>query len=604
MSIILGVNFSHDASLVIIKNGVVLAAIEEEKVSRVKQDFGWPRQSIDRLFEEYKINKKDVAWIVFDKEIPLSLRKNEIAYRFTKSSSQKNKEYIDRITSYLGISKKNIGDGNEVKIKELIAAEGFTNAKIKYYDHHLSHAASAYYAAPIATDLVITSDGRGGDSAFNFYLPNEDGLQLIRKNDYTTSVGAFYSCITQLLGFRPTRHEGKITGLAAFGKPTGLVEKFLGLWKYEGDQLFRFPFDEVESLWNHYNLNKKISKVEKINLETSSNDLASDYARRSLILLEWLKEITIDYSKEDIAYACQNVAERITLQETEKILTSHFPSQRVKVALAGGVFANVRINQLIYELHQVDNIFVQPAMGDSGLALGNAILLDIEENGKDFLSRKYAFSNTYLGPDYSKDLEHFLKNFNDTTILHRRMENPAQEVAELIANNKIIGFWTGKMEWGPRALGNRSIILNTFDKSVNDTLNYRLNRTEFMPFAPVVLDKLATTYFKAYNSNVPAADYMTITYDTEPEFHELLQATVHVDGTARPQIASKEKSPLYYGILNAFYELTGCGALVNTSFNAHEQPIVNTPEVAIEALKTNRVDYLVMDNNLFSLKEQ
>jgi carbamoyltransferase len=256
----------------------------------------------------------------------------------------------------------------------------------------------------------------------------------------------------------------------------------------------------------------------------------------------------------------------------------------------------------LYEHPKVENIFIHPAMGDSSLAVGNAVLADISENNRKPDQNHYQISTTFLGADYSEDLEKFVANFSDRTIEMRKMESPDEEISELLQQNKIVGLWTGRMEWGPRALGRRSIILNTFDRDVNNVLNDRLNRTEFMPFAPVVLDYMAKTYFPKYDPKVPAADYMTITYDTTPAYHELLQATVHVDGTARPQIVHRDTSPMYYDIINKFYKSTDCAALVNTSFNAHEEPILSSPETAIRALKTNRVDYLVMDGYLFHLK--
>lgn len=601
--LILGINFSHDSSVCILKDGKILAAIEEEKVSRIKQDFGWPRNAINRLFEEYRLNKKDVSIIAFDEEIPCALGKDEILYRFTKKSSKKNLEYINRITSYLNIGGRKIGEKSKSTIKEQIKSEGFTNAHITFYNHHLSHAASAYYAAPINANLIITSDGHGGKSSFNFYTPTERGLELLKENDYKASIGAFYSMVTKLLGFRPTRHEGKVTGLAAFGKPTDLVEKFDTLFRYRNNKLSRFPHDRLEEYWEQFGLEKMLKLSEKINLKESSDDISSDYARRSMVLLAWLEKETINYSKEDIAFACQAVAEKITLQEVKNVIQHYYKDQEVICALAGGVFANVRINQKIYELEEVKNIFIQPAMGDSGLALGNAILADIEFRSRDSYSRAYKFDHTFLGPDYSKDLKKYIANFGHENILSRKMANPSKEIANLLVENKIVGFWQGSMEWGPRALGRRSIILNTFDKTVNDTLNKRLNRTEFMPFAPVVLDTMAKTYFPNYSTEVPAAEYMTITYDTDERFHDILQATVHVDGTARPQIAYKDKTPLYYEILEEFYKITGCGALVNTSFNAHEEPILSSPDTAIRALQSNRIDFLVMEDYLFFLKQ-
>ena len=599
--IILGINFGHDSSVCILKDGKIIAAIEEEKVSRVKQDFGWPRKSIDRLFDEYNIRKEDVNLISLDKMILEALSSNEIEYRFSKNVLKKNMEYLNRITSYMGFSKRKIGEKNDELLKTLIYDEGFINAKLNYYDHHLSHAASSYFTSPIETDLVITSDGMGGDSSFNFYIPENETLKLIHKNEYHVSIGGFYSMITKLLGFRPTRHEGKITGLAAYGKNTELVNKFMNLWKYENGKLNRYPFNDLDNQWIKHKINSKLSVSEKINLTNSSGYVTNDYSKRNRVLYAELRNITEGYSKEDIAFACQKVSENITLNEIDLVINK-LRLKNVKVALAGGVFANVRINQKIYEMTDIANIFIHPAMGDSGLAMGNAILSDIEFGSKEYCKDKYSLKHTYLGPNYSSDLIDFINKFDESEIEFFKMENPSLEIAKLLINNKIIGLWNGRLEWGPRALGSRSIILNTFDKSVNDSLNNRLNRTEFMPFAPVVLDSHAKKYFPKYDSNVPAADYMTMTYDTDPKYHKLLQATVHIDGTARPQIAYKDISPFYYSILSEFNKISSCGALVNTSFNAHEEPILSTPETAINALVTNRVDYLVLEEYLFFKK--
>ena len=599
--IILGINFGHDSSVCILKDGKIIAAIEEEKVSRVKQDFGWPRKSIDRLFDEYNFRKEDVNLISLDKMILEALSSNEIEYRFSKNVLKKNIEYLNRITSYMGFSKRKIGEKNDELLKTLIYDEGFINAKLNYYDHHLSHASSAYFTSPIETDLVITSDGMGGDSSFNFYIPENETLKLIHKNEYHVSIGGFYSMITKLLGFRPTRHEGKITGLAAYGKNTELVNKFMNLWKYENGKLNRYPFNDLDNQWIKHKINSKLSVSEKINLTNSSGYVTNDYSKRNRVLYAELRNITEGYSKEDIAFACQKVSENITLNEIDLVINK-LRLKNVKVALAGGVFANVRINQKIYEMNDIANIFIHPAMGDSGLAMGNAILSDIEFGSKEYFKDKYSLKHTYLGPNYSLDLIDFINKFDESEIEFFKMENPSLEIAKLLFNNKIIGLWNGRLEWGPRALGSRSIILNTFDKSVNDSLNNRLNRTEFMPFAPVVLDSYAKKYFPKYDSNVPAADYMTMTYDTDPKYHKLLQATVHIDGTARPQIAYKDISPFYYSILSEFNKISSCGALVNTSFNAHEEPILSTPETAINALLTNRVDYLVLEEYLFFKK--
>ena len=597
--IILGINYSHDSSLTLIKDGKILSSIEEEKISRVKQDIGWPRNAIDRILYENNIEKSDIKIISMDKMILESISFAEIKYRFYKKSFHKYQEYFRRVLFYFGFQKFKIDKIKSKKtIDNLIKNEGFINAVVNYHEHHLSHAASVFYTSPIKLDLIVTSDGMGGKSSFNFYFQSNNKLKLVHSNDYTVSVGAFYSMITKLLGFKPMRHEGKITGLAAYGKKTKLLDLFRNLWTYDKNKLTRFPFDNVSYYVKKYSLYKNLSLLKKINLETSTGKINSDYDLRNMLLFELLKRITNGYSKEDIAYACQKVSEEITISEIKRII-KRFKLNEIKVGLAGGVFANVRINQIIYELKEVKNIFIQPAMGDSGLALGNAILSSILSNKKNAFNKNYKFKNSYLGPDFSKDLADFIKKFKSEKIKFEKLKKPSLRIAKLLNQNKIIGLWNGRIEWGPRALGNRSIILNTFDKSVNDTLNKRLNRTEFMPFAPVVLDTHAKKYFPNYDDNVPAAKYMTITYDTNPEYQKMLQATVHIDGTARPQVIDRKNSPYYYSILYEFSKLSNCGALVNTSFNAHEEPILSTPQTAIKSLMTNRVDYLVMNDYLF-----
>jgi len=605
---ILGINFSHDSSICYIDNGVIQFAIEEEKLSRVKQDFGWPAMAINRLFFEKGIRAQDIDLIALDIEVPRTLSAQEITFRFTKSKNDKFLEYASRIVAYYLKGKREISEAtNKNRIEQLLKEKGFTKAKVVYYEHHLSHAASAFYTAPISCDLVITCDGHGGVSSFNYYLPDNGALKLIRSNDYKSSIGLFYSMITKLLGFRPTRHEGKITGLAAYGKSTGLVSEFEKLFCYKNNKLERFPFGDVKDIGYQDKIDKQLTWKELINSRTSASFISLDYAMRGSILLEKLKELTKDFSKEDIAYACQRITEQIIVRDLDMVLKEYFADQKpVSIGLAGGVFSNVRCNQKIYEHTQVKNIFVHPAMGDSGLALGNGILADIESDVNKNKISNYSFTNTYLGPDYSDEVDSFVERLKESSNEFQiiKMQSPSFEIAKILAGNGIVGFWHGRMEWGPRALGSRSIILNTFNKSVNDTLNKRLDRTEFMPFAPSVIDFMMKEYFPNYDSDTPAADYMTITYDTHQKYHDMLQAVVHVDGTARPQVVRIDVNPYYYSIIKEFYELTKCGSIVNTSFNAHEEPIVSSPAVALKALTSGRIDYLVLDQYLLRLSNK
>jgi len=601
--IVLGVNFGHDSSVTIIRDGKVVFAIEEEKISRIKQDFGWPSLSIKEGLMQTALTHEDIDVVAIGGFIYRDISANEIKYSFFKDQKYKILEYIERVLSYIGVTLDRFRDANKKIFEQVIRDKGFIRAKLIFYNHHLCHAAGAFFCSPFTPDIVITCDGHGDGESFNFYLHDSSiGLRAVKINNYKSSIGAFYSAITQMLGFRPTRHEGKITGLAAYGKSTNLVNNFLNLFRLHTTQnIERFPFDEVDRYWDYYQLDSKLKLARLINLFTSESEIGVDYAKRYEILLMKIKELSIGYSKEDIAYAAQKVAETVIITEVRNALKQFFTDKSVNLGLSGGVFANVRINQMIYEMPEVDNIFVQPAMGDSGLSIGAAILADIEFGKGEKNIAQYSFQHTYYGPDYANQLKMFFENIKNDVIVEK-LENPAKKIALLLKDNYVIGFWHGNMEWGPRALGKRSMILNTFDREVNESVNKRLNRTEFMPFAPSVLDFMMKTYMPAYDDNCPAGEYMTMTYDVDPKYHDILQAVVHVDGTARPQVVKKDTNPFFYEIINEFFQITGCGAIVNTSFNAHEEPIVSTPFSAYKALKDGCIDVLILEDFLVMMK--
>lgn len=596
---ILGINFGHDAAATLIVNGKIVCSIEEEKISRIKQDYGWPVNAINIILQQHQLRKTDIQLIAVGGMIYEEIGQQEIRFRFDKKKTTKQKEYLSRILSYIGLSANRFDEKNKDIFKEEVHKMGFINAEVSFYNHHLCHAAGAYYCAPFVPNLVITCDGQGDGESFNFYTSENNLLKPVLINSHEVSVGAFYSTITQLLGFRPTRHEGKITGLAAYGKPSILEDQFYNLFKRTNGKLSRFPFEELDQYWQEYGLDGQLTLKEKVNLQTSEGSVGVAYTKRYEVLKAHIAKMTQGWSREDIAYACQKVAERIVVEETELVIDKHFNGKKISVGLAGGVFANVRINQMIYQMPQVTNVFVQPAMGDSGLSIGAAILEDINQYGTKNLNQ-YQLANTYLGPNYDSQIETFLKQIESESDI-TMMENAPTQIAQMLKDNLVVGFWQGSMEWGPRSLGKRSMILNTFDRTVNDSVNKRLSRTEFMPFAPSIIDYMMTTYIPDYKDDCPAADYMTITYNVKPEYHDLLQAVVHVDGTARPQNVTKDSNPYYYEIIDEFYKLTGCGAIVNTSFNAHEEPIVSTPESAYKALKEDRIDVLVLDKYLIRL---
>lgn len=586
---ILGINCGHDSSICLIQDGTIVCAVEEEKMSRQKSEIGFPLKALQYVSEKYDLKNIPIDIIAIPDK-PYDFKSYlELQYRFTKKLIYRRLEQSRRFLTYFNLLPNLPFERNRNLFEKLVRQQiGSSETPIIYYNHHLTHATSAHFTAPFEADLTITCDGRGEEASFNFYLPNmrTGDLALVRMNDYSVSVGQVYSVVTTFMGYKANRHEGKIMGLAALGKPTPLVDAFKKLFYYENGQLRRLPNKERSIALSFRN---------KISFKTALHGFGKEYALNTAWLMAWLTEITEGYDRADIAYALQKMTEDVVLTEIRSFLVENASllPNKIKIAIAGGVFANVRLNQLLFELPKVENIFIQPAMSDAGLSLGAAILADFRFNN----AAKYVFKDAYVGADFSDDIPAFINQI-ESEFKVQILEDAPSVIAELLAKNTIIGFYQGRMEWGPRALGNRSIIANTFRKEINLELNNRLNRTEFMPFAPSILDIVADEYLENYDDNCAANEYMTMTYSVKKAYHELLQAVVHVDGTCRPHIVRQKTNPYYYAILKAFYAKTGCGAVVNTSFNVHEEPIVATPFHALRALKDRRIDVLVVENYL------
>lgn len=260
------------------------------------------------------------------------------------------------------------------------------------------------------------------------------------------------------------------------------------------------------------------------------------------------------------------------------------------VALSGGVFANVKLNQRVAALSEVDSIWVFPDMGDGGLSVGAAYLSIRDRSGSELRSKK--LSNVYLGPEFDDSV--IIAAAKGGGLKVEKSADIALDTAKLLADNIIVGWFQGRMEYGPRALGHRSILIHPGDRSMNDKINKRLKRTEFMPFAPSCLYEYADELFVNWNKSRHSSEFMTVTYDVNPDWIEKLAAVVHIDNTARPQVVKKENEPLYWQVIYEFQKITGLPAISNTSFNIHEEPIVCTPDDAVRSFLQGAVDVLVM----------
>ncbi len=435
-----------------------------------------------------------------------------------------------------------------------------------HYDHHQCHAATAYWPSGFDNALIVTIDGEGDFLAASVYT-GIDGVLALQKNYHICEVpiGHEYEVVTAMLGFRPARHEGKITGLAAFGTDNPECRRALDA---VFEKLYRKELDGLsiyDILWNG----------------PTGHEVA----------VRLREEFLGDYTREDIAHAIQYRCEQ-TVTTLIREWRDKFAELK-NIALAGGVFANVKLNQRIKELG-FEQIFVQPAMSDAGLGFG-AGLLEAAKKNKGKLT-PYKLKDVFLGPGYSNDE---IKSTIDLLQLEAEFideDRIGSFVAEQIQAGNVVAHFDGRMEFGPRALGNRSIMYRAADPKVNDWLNRRLNRTEFMPFAPAVMYEKADEYFIGLEGARHTAEFMTITCDVTDKAREEIPAAVHIDGTARPQLVHAERNPRFYSILNAYHQMTGIACLINTSFNIHEEPIVATPGDAIRSFQQGHLNTLIMGN--------
>ncbi len=568
--IILGINDGFEAGAAIIKDGKILSAINEERISRIKLHqghmHGWPYESVRKVLEIANITPDDIDVVAVTSIIDPPLPARFAGY-FGWNNPHKKRVSIGagagffkrRAYNYFADRKSNSLAGITSKIvmrpiyKRFLAKLGITGKKIVFVDHHLCHSSAAYYTSGLKKALVVTLDGHGDGLAGSIRTYDNGKLaETVSLIPSKNSVGWFYSQITHVLGFRMHRHEGKITGLAAYGDPT-----------------------------KHYDQFKDLITVDTKNLQTGNN-LGHKYDG-----IIKLNKITKGMKREDVAAVAQRRFEEVI---TQLISAAVDRTGIHDVAMAGGCFANVKLNQRILELPNVKSIFIHPHMGDGGICAGAALAYYGEHASKP---TSYKLDNVYFGTGFSnEEIEQQLKK---DKMKYHYVKDVEKYIAEQLMAKKIVGRFNGRMEYGPRALGNRSILADPTDKSINDWLNKRLNRTEFMPFAPSCLVDDAAKYFTNYEQGEYPAQFMTVTFDCEDAAKEC-PAVVHVDNTARPQVVSEYQNPSYYKTLKEWKKLSGLGMFVNTSFNMHEEPILHTPYDAVRAFKHGAVDILAIGN--------
>lgn len=544
---ILGLNYSgmHDSAIAIVSpDGTPLFAVSLERISRIKQD-GRPPLSL----------LENIPWGRISK-VAISAPKYFSQPENTESKLHPLRLQSPRLTPL-------VHDPRFLSYLKTIPCE-----KI-FVGHQEAHAASAYWGSGFEDALCLTYDGgMSNDPWFGglYQCSRLKGIQSLDRFSamHYTKVTSLYTFVTALLGFTPNKHEGKITGLAACGKATERCQALYTKWfeqnyfEMEESMHWIFAHDEI-------NPPQLITSHEKIRC--------------------FLQE-SAGFSREEMAATVQHFAENHILQILENASSLGWRSRNI--CLAGGLFANVKINQRVVE-SGFEKLFVAPPMTDDGTALGAA--WHVASYSSAFNPKP--LSSMFLGPSYAVDEVREL--VNNENIAFDNSANPANAIASLLADGAVVAIFQGATEFGPRALGNRSILAQASKSDINRSLNERLNRTEFMPFAPMTRLEDADACYLDIQKIQHAAEFMTVTVDCTAYMRQSCPAVVHVDGTARPQLVTKNSNPFIHEILTEYKQLTGKLAIVNTSFNIHEEPIVCSPEDAIRGFFESGLDYLYME---------
>ncbi|QYJ20027.1 carbamoyltransferase [Achromobacter sp. ES-001] len=571
----LGINAAyHDCSATLVRDGIVLAAAEEERFTRVKHGkrpvpfttWQLPYYAIDYCLSVADIRLRDVDHIVYSYDPALLAdgqpRPLDIALPLEPSRAgfgpNGESPWDPLFLSYLVNAPRQLLDGAPHHLKsprfDDLTLEHILDRWV-YLDHHLSHEASAFLAAPCKESAVLTMDGRGEKTTTSYGHFSGGEYARLKQIDLPHSLGLLYEDVTRYLGFLHSSDEYKVMALASFGKPK-----------------YRAEFRDILRL------------EEEGGYSLQPARLAERFGppRR--------RGAPFEEKHKDIASSLQYVLEETALHMVQWL---HEKTGAKDLSMAGGVALNCVMNARIAKDGPFDSVWVQPAAGDSGTSLGAALYVDYHRRG---CKREWSMEHAYLGPSYGdEEIERFLYN---SRLEFRRLDDVAGEAAALLAQEKILGWFQGRMEFGPRALGARSILASPLDSGMQARLNGLKDREDFRPVAPVVLEERAAEWFDGRGAPSICAPFMLFVYDVLPHRAQQIPAVRHIDGTARVQTVRHDQNPRYYDLLVAFERLTGVPVLVNTSFNTRGEPVVCSPRDAVECFWTSPLDALVIGSYL------
>ena len=544
----------HDSAACLMRDGRVVAAAQEERFNREKHCSDFPLQAINYCVEASGITFDEIDHVVFYEKPYLKLAR--VVLEHVRAYPRSFRHFVRSMPDWLG---------DRLAIPLVLDKELAYSGSVLFVKHHMSHAASTFLVSPFDEAAILTADGVGERACLTCGVGRGNHIEILEEQYYPNSIGLLYSALTTFLGFRANGGEGKLMGLAAYGEPR-FRDAFDAFLRVRGDASFR-----LDERYFGFNRGDRMFGSRLIDLLGPPRE----------------PEAEVEQRHKDIAATVQAITEELLIGIANRL------QERTgldRLCLAGGVFLNCLTNHELLRRTPFERVFIQPAAGDAGGAIGAAAYV---QHALLDAPREAPMEHAYLGPSFgAAPIRRCLTNAGES---FRELDDDDlfPTVAKMLAANQVVGWFQGRMEFGPRALGNRSILGNPCNPEMQDILNRRIKKREsFRPFAPAVLQEHAREYFDLLDES----PFMLLAPRVRPEMRDRIPAVTHVDGTARVQAVQRSTNPRLWSLVRAFGDLTGVPMVVNTSFNQRGEPIVCTPDDALACFRRSGMDALVMEN--------
>ena len=570
---VLGIScYYHDASAALLKDGVIISAAAEERFTRKKHDISFPVNAINYCLKSQEITIKDISYIGFYEKPFLKLER--VLSQHLEMFPLSFKTFLSSMPSWVN---------EKIRITKTIKKKLKYKGDILFIEHHLAHAAGSFLLSPFKKAAILTIDGVGEWTTTAYGIGNENHIHLIKEIKFPSSLGLLYSTITSYLGFKVNNSEYKVMGLSPYGlmdkEKNKYYKKLRKIIDIKSDGSYRLDMSYFVYHFADRMSSKKLCSL----LDGPVRKPESELIQRH----------------KNIAAALQMIYEEVLFKMLNHVYNK---TKCENLVLAGGCGLNSVANGKILKNTSFEHFWTQPDPGDGGTSIGVASYIYHTILGH---KRNFVLKDAFLGPNFStEDIKKFLDKNNIQYSEFKDEKELIKTTAKLIYDNKVIGWFQDRMEWGPRALGSRSILANSCNPKAKELLNSKVkHREKFRPFAPVVCEDDALKYFDCDNPISKPTNFMLMVYPIRKEWHNKIPSVTHVDGSGRLQTIRREQNSLYFDTIKEFGKLSGIPILINTSFNIRGEPIVCTPYDAYKCMMGTGIDYLVMDKFLIKRED-